>query len=123
MVCLGNICRSPLAEGILKEKIRERGLDWQVDSAGTGGWHAGEQPDPRSIQTARRHGIDLTDQRARQFRPADLEQFDLILAMDASNRSDILRSAGNEAQRSKVEMIMNFLYPGFRPGRAGSILG
>ena len=111
MVCLGNICRSPLAEGILKEKIRERGLDWQVDSAGTGGWHAGEQPDPRSIQTARRHGIDLTDQRARQFRPADLEQFDLILAMDASNRSDILRSAGNEAQRSKVEMVMNFLHP------------
>ncbi|NUO00230.1 MAG: low molecular weight phosphotyrosine protein phosphatase [Saprospiraceae bacterium] len=112
MVCLGNICRSPLAEGILKEKIRARGLDWQVDSAGTGGWHAGELPDHRSIKTARRHGIDLTDQRARQLRAADLEQFDLVLAMDASNRSDILRLARTEAHRNKVEMIMNFLHAG-----------
>ncbi len=111
MVCLGNICRSPLAEGILKEKIKARGLDWQVDSAGTGGWHAGELPDHRSIKTARRHGIDLTDQRARKLRPDDLKNFDLILAMDESNRSDILRVAGNEAQRGKVEMIMNFLNP------------
>jgi len=111
MVCLGNICRSPLAEGILKAKIKERGLDWEVDSAGTGGWHTGEQPDPRSIQTARRHGIDITDQGARKLRPDDLKNFDLILAMDESNRSDILRLAETEAQQRKVEMIMNFLNP------------
>jgi len=112
MVCLGNICRSPLAEGILKAKIEARGLDWQVDSAGTGGWHAGEQPDPRSIRVAKRYGIDLTDQRARKFRAADLEHFDLVLAMDASNRNDILQLADKDAQRRKVEMIMNFLNPG-----------
>ncbi len=111
MVCLGNICRSPLAEGILKEKVRARGLDWQVDSAGTGGWHAGERPDPRSIRTARRYGIDITDQRARKFRYEDLEQFDLVLAMDASNYSDILHMAASEAQRDKVQMILNFLHP------------
>lgn len=111
MVCLGNICRSPLAEGILKEKIRMRGLDWQVDSAGTGGWHTGEQPDTRSIRIAKRYGIDITDQHARKLRPDDLTSFDLILAMDESNRSDILRLATSEAQRRKVEMIMNFLHP------------
>ncbi|MCB0619215.1 MAG: low molecular weight phosphotyrosine protein phosphatase, partial [Saprospiraceae bacterium] len=84
MVCLGNICRSPLAEGILKEKIKENGLPWEVDSAGTGSWHVGEPPDPRSVAVARAHGIDILDQRARQFRPADFRQFDLIFAMDAS---------------------------------------
>lgn len=111
MVCLGNICRSPLAEGILKAKTKERGLDWEVDSAGTGGWHTGERPDSRSIRVGRRYGIDIADQRARKFRAADLDHFDLILAMDASNRSDILSLAETEAQQRKVEMIMNFLNP------------
>lgn len=111
MVCLGNICRSPLAEGILQEKVKARGLNWQVDSAGTGNWHAGERPDHRSIATARRYHIDISRQRARQLRDADLEDFDLILAMDASNQSDILRLAKGQNQRDKVKLIMNFLHP------------
>ncbi len=111
MVCLGNICRSPLAEGILKAKVREHGLDWEVDSAGTGSWHVGELPDPRSIATARKHGIDITDQRARQLRPEDLDEYDLILAMDRSNLRDILRLARNDEQRRKVRLIMEFADP------------
>ncbi|GAB4258637.1 MAG: low molecular weight protein-tyrosine-phosphatase [Saprospiraceae bacterium] len=112
MVCLGNICRSPLAEGILRKKIEERGLDWEVDSAGTGSWHIGEKPDPRSILTARKHGIDITYQRARQLQPADLDRFDLILAMDQSNYRDIMRFAISDDQKSKVHLIMNFHRPG-----------
>lgn len=112
MVCLGNICRSPLAEGILRQKIEENNLDWSVDSAGTGAWHAGEKPDSRSIATARKHGLDITDQRARQLKPHDLDHFDLVLAMDASNYNDILRLAVNDKQRNKVKMIMNYVAPG-----------
>lgn len=112
MVCLGNICRSPLAEGILKEKIKENGLPWEVDSAGTGSWHVGEPPDPRSVAVARAHGIDILDQRARQFRPADFRQFDLIFAMDASNYQNILRMAPSGTDTSKVELIMNVVDPG-----------
>lgn len=111
MVCLGNICRSPLAEGILKEKVKEQKLDWQVRSAGTGGWHIGELPDPRSIQTARKRNIDITDQRARQFQAKDLEEYDLILAMDASNYENILQLNQEEKHKGKVKMIMNYLYP------------
>lgn len=112
MVCLGNICRSPLAEGILKNKIQEKGLDWLVDSAGTGSWHIGELPDNRSIAVARRFGIDITDQRARQFRPNDLIDFDMVLAMDSSNYQDIIRSAQNDQQKNKVALIMNFVNEG-----------
>lgn len=107
MVCLGNICRSPLAEGIMKEKIKQHGLDWQVDSAGTSSHHAGELPDPRSIKTAKDHGLDITDQRSRPFRGYDLEEFDLIFAMDTSNYSDILKHVQNEAEKNKVKLIMN----------------
>ena len=112
MVCLGNICRSPLAEGILKNKLLERGLDWTVDSAGTGFWHIGEPPDPRSVSTAKKYGLDISRQRARQIRPADLKEYDLILAMDSSNYQDILRLADNGRQKSKVEMILNYVDPG-----------
>lgn len=111
MVCLGNICRSPLAEGILLEKIKERKLSWEVDSAGTSGWHQGALPDRRSIEVAKAHGIDLTYQRSRQFKAADLDQFDLILAMDSSNYSNIVRMATSEAQKSKVKLILNYAYP------------
>lgn len=111
MVCLGNICRSPLAEGILKTKIKAKRLPWKVDSAGTGSWHVGELPDPRSVATARKNGINITDQRARQFRSADLDEFDLILTMDHSNYRDVLRFATNDEQRAKIQMIMNFVYP------------
>jgi protein-tyrosine phosphatase len=111
MICLGNICRSPLAEGILKHKIQQAGLDWQVDSAGIGGWHAGELPDHRSIAVAKKYGIDITDQRARKFRPADLDDFDMILVMDDENYDDILRQAKTHTQRKKIKMIMNFSRP------------
>ena len=111
MVCLGNICRSPLAEGILKYKIHKKGLDWHIDSAGTGGWHAGELPDRRSIAIARKNGIDITDQRARKFRPADLDNFDLILTMDYANYLDVKRYAITPEQQQKIKMIMNFMSP------------
>lgn len=112
MVCLGNICRSPLAEGIMKEKVRALSLDWHVDSAGTGFWHTGEGPDPRSVRVARKYGIDISDQRARQIRPRDLDEFDLICAMDAQNYQDILRLASHPSHREKVHLIMNFAHPG-----------
>lgn len=116
MVCLGNICRSPLAEGILKHKIQQRNLPWVVDSAGTGHWHAGEFPDPRSIAVARRHGIDITDQRARQFRPDDFERFDRIFVMDAQNHRDVLRLAQTDAHRTKVQLVLDLTHPGQNRG-------
>ena len=116
MVCLGNICRSPLAEGIMKTKVQEAGLDWQVDSAGTGSWHVGKLPDSRSIDVARKHGLDITDQRARQFKAHDLEKYDLIFAMDASNYQDITRLSQNDIQKDKVQMIMNMASPGMNQG-------
>ena len=111
MVCLGNICRSPLAEGILKHKAQKLGLNWQVDSAGTGDWHIGELPDHRSIAIAKKYSIDLTDQRARLFKRPDLDVFDLDLVMDKSNYQDILQFAKTDAQRQKVQLIMNFARP------------
>jgi len=111
-VCLGNICRSPLAEGIMKDRAQQAGLDWHVDSAGTGAWHTGELPDRRSIQTALAHGIDLTDQRARQFRPHDFDRFDKIFVMDVNNLRDVLRQARSEEDRKKVELMLDQIYPG-----------
>lgn len=109
-VCLGNICRSPLAEGIMKHKIDELGLDWEVDSAGTGGWHAGDLPDSRSIQVAKKHGIDLTYQRARKLRSIDYEAFDRIYVMDSMNYQDVKRLA-NKDEYDKIELIMNEVEP------------
>jgi len=112
MVCLGNICRSPLAEGIMKQKATENGLEWTVDSAGTGGWHAGELPDRRSIAMARKKGVDISDQRARQFQSVDFERFDKIFVMDTQNMSDVLRLASSEAHRGKVELMLDQIHPG-----------
>jgi len=113
MVCLGNICRSPLAEGILRHQLKEAGImDWEIDSAGTGGWHGGELPDRRSIEVAKKYDIDITSQRARKLNGYDLENFDLIFAMDASNYTDILKLSQNKAERDKVKLIMNEAYPG-----------
>lgn len=112
MVCLGNICRSPLAEGILKNKIEEQGLSWEVDSAGTGSWHIDEQPDPRSQHVAGQHGLDISDQRGRQFSTYDYELFDQIYVMDASNYNDVMKLANSEAEKEKVKMILNELNPG-----------
>lgn len=118
MVCLGNICRSPLAEGILQHKINEQirlGNElfktWEVDSAGTSAFHAGEKPDRRSIKVAQENGIDITNQRSRQFRGWDFEAFDTIYAMDMSNYKNILALANNEAEKQKVKLIMNEVFP------------
>lgn len=113
MVCLGNICRSPLAEGILKHKVTQQGLDWEIDSAGTGAYHVGELPDVRSIAVAKKYGIDLTSQRARQFKVADFDSFDKIYVMDASNYRNVVHLARNEADRTKVELIRNVVRPGW----------
>jgi len=111
MVCLGNICRSPLAEGILKKITTEKNLNWQVDSAGTGAYHVGELPDPRSIQVAQAHHIDITDQRAQQFKVGHFDLYDWILVMDSSNYQNVLQLARHEQDRAKVQLIMNFAKP------------
>jgi protein-tyrosine phosphatase len=112
MVCLGNICRSPLAHGILEAKIAEHGLDWTVDSAGTSGWHAGGPPDGRSVQVAKKYGLDIKGQRSRQFRHYDFEAFDAIYVMDRSNLANVLALAATDEERAKVYLILNEIYPG-----------
>ncbi|MGB3949133.1 MAG: low molecular weight protein-tyrosine-phosphatase [Bacteroidia bacterium] len=112
MVCLGNICRSPLAEGILRDKAEKLGLDIHIDSAGTSNYHIGEHPDNRTIANARKHGVDVAHLKARQFVVQDFDAFDKIFVMDASNYSDVIGLARNEVDRSKVEMILNRLHPG-----------
>ncbi len=107
MVCLGNICRSPLAEGIMRSKLSN---DFIVDSAGTGGWHAGELPDKRSISTAKNKGLDITNQRTRQFKISDFESFDYIYVMDNSNYKDVMALAPNDEAKSKVKLILNELF-------------
>ena len=104
MVCLGNICRSPLAHGILESKAPE---DWYIDSAGTSGWHEGERPDTRSIITAKGRGLNIDQQRSRPFLGEDFERFDVIFAMDSSNYTNITRLAPDEASKAKVRLIMN----------------
>lgn len=113
MVCLGNICRSPLAEGIMREKIQQHGLDWEVDSAGTGSWHVGNEPDHRSIAVALDNGIDIRSQRGRQISKEDLDIFDLIFVMDSSNYQNVQRLVFRKEQKEKIEMIMNLVQPGY----------
>ena len=107
MVCLGNICRSPLAEGILKSKTK----NLKVDSAGTAGYHIGKQPDIRSIDIAKKHDIDLTSQRARQFSIRDFDDFDKIYVMDNDNYSKIISLARNQEDMDKVDLILNEINP------------
>lgn len=107
MVCLGNICRSPLAHGVLEHLIDEKDLNWEVDSAGTADWNIGKKPDPRSISVANKYGIDISKQRGRQFSVEDFENFDSILVMDKQNLSDILSLAQNDSQREKVRLFLN----------------
>ncbi|WP_428408312.1 low molecular weight protein-tyrosine-phosphatase [Hyphococcus sp.] len=92
-VCLGNICRSPAAEGVLRARAKERGVNVTIDSAGTGGWHAGDPPDARMMKAAAKRGIDISYQRARQVDLSDFYQFDYLLAMDLSNHTDLLDMA------------------------------
>ncbi len=107
MVCLGNICRSPLAEGILKSKSN----NIIVDSAGTAGYHVGSRPDQRSIEIGLKNNIDITNQRARQFTSNDFDDFDKIYAMDNDNYSKIISLAINQDQIDKVDLILNEVYP------------
>jgi len=110
MVCLGNICRSPLAEGLLASKLpKDR---FFVDSAGTGSYHIGKQPDQRSVMTAKKKGIDITNQKARQFSSRDFEDFDYIFVMDNTNYDDVIELAKNEGHKQKVQLILNELFPG-----------
>ncbi len=112
MVCLGNICRSPLAEGILRDKARAAGLDWVVDSAGTNGYHTGEAPHPLSQKVARQHGIDISGQRARRFTAADFQRFDKIYAMADDVVDDMRRIAGRAFEPAKVDLLLNEVHPG-----------
>jgi protein-tyrosine phosphatase len=109
MVCLGNICRSPLAEGILQSKIKKEAVF--VDSAGTAAYHIGNLPDKRSIEVAHKYGIDITHQRARKFTVKDFDTFDVIYAMDESNYQNILILARGEVDTKKVKMILNETHP------------
>ena len=111
MVCLGNICRSPLAEGILQAKVNRKGLNIKVDSAGTGGWHVGQGPDHRAVAIANKHAIDISQQQARQFSSTDFEGFDIIYAMDGSNLSDIVSLANSNEEIEKVRLILNEITP------------
>ena len=111
-VCLGNICRSPLAHGLLLREAERRGLDWEVDSAGTGDYHAGAPPDSRSVAVAAAHGLDISGQRARQFAAADLAHYDAVLVMDAQNYQRTRALARTDAERDKVGLIMNYAEPG-----------
>lgn len=110
MVCLGNICRSPLAEGILASKLPSD--LFIVDSAGTGHWHVGHQPDRRSIETAKRRGLDITYQRGRQIQLQDFDTFDYIFVMDNSNYEDVIRLTKKPEHQQKVQRILDVLFPG-----------
>lgn len=112
MVCLGNICRSPLAEGILQEKVKKAGLDWVVDSAGTNHYHTGDAPHPLSQKIALINGIDISQQRARRFTTEDLTQFDKIYALAGDVLNDIQRITGNKFDSTKVDLLLNEQYPG-----------
>jgi protein-tyrosine phosphatase len=110
MVCLGNICRSPLAEGILATKLPKN--DFFVDSAGTGHWHVGNPPDKRSILTAEKNGIDITNQRGKLFKPSFFQEYDHIFVMDTHNYNDVIAMAKNEEDKKKVQLILDELFPG-----------
>lgn len=109
MVCLGNICRSPLAEGILASKLPKG--KFIVDSAGTSNYNIGSEPDQRSIATAVKNGLDISLQKARQFTKKDFETFDYIYVMDNSNYDDVISLAENDTQKEKVDMILNQIFP------------
>lgn len=109
MVCLGNICRSSLAEGILASKLPKD--KFTVDSAGTGSWHIGQSPDERSVAVAKKNGLDISNQKGRQFSSADFDTFDYIFVMDNSNYDNVIALAETKEQKEKVTLIMNELHP------------
>lgn len=111
MVCLGNICRSPLAQGILEKKSKESNLNIYVDSAGTGGWHVGSSPDLRSINIAKKYNIDISDQKARKFSTYDFQEFDKIFVMDNNNYRDLIRLCSNKKEWNKIQLILKNIDP------------
>lgn len=112
MVCLGNICRSPLAEGILKHKAKQAGLNWVVESAGTNGYHVGEAPHRLSQKVALLNGIDICEQRSRQFIATDFDRYDKIYAMADDVIDEMKRIAKSKYDASKADLLLNELYPG-----------
>lgn len=112
MVCLGNICRSPLAEGILLDKIKKQNLDLWVESAGTSSQHSGDWPDRRMQKISLEKGIDISDIRSRKFKKKDLKKFDLIFVMDDSNFSNVAELATSNSDKSKIKLILNEINPG-----------
>ena len=111
MVCLGNICRSPLAEGLFRHHVQQRGLadSYQIDSCGTGGWHVGEPPHDGSVAIAEQYNIDITHQRSRQVQRSELDHWDWIIAMDQSNQKNLLQMG---ASTEKVRLLLSFIPPG-----------
>lgn len=109
MVCLGNICRSTLAQGILMSKLD--GAKFEIDSAGTGDWHVGDPPDSRSIRVGRDHSIDISRQKGRQIHPSDFETFDHIFVMDKSNYKDVMAMADGSVQKEKIKLILDTIFP------------
>lgn len=106
MVCLGNICRSPLAHGIMQHLVDEQGLDWEIDSAGTGDWHIGQAPDKRSIAVAKLNSMDISGQKAQHFTAALFDHYDRIFVMDDQNMKDVLGLAQTEEQKAKVALFL-----------------
>lgn len=111
-VCLGNICRSPMAEGIMKQLITDHQLEWEVDSAGTESYHVGEKPDPRAIRTCRKHGIEITGQRARRISKNDFETFDKIYALAGDVLQEINRMHPNLKPHGELKLLLDELFPG-----------
>ena len=111
MVCLGNICRSPMADGLLRRKVKEQNLNVLVDSAGTANYHIGSPPDHRMIDAAKSRGTDIQNLRARQFSKKDFQDFDLIYVMDESNLSNVIKLTTNSTEQQKVKLILEELYP------------
>lgn len=123
MVCLGNICRSPLAEGILQQKALKAGLQWKVDSAGTGTWHIGQPPHLLSQKVADVNGINISDQRCRQFRKEDMIDYDLIYAMDEEIYRNIKIMSGELWNKNKADLLLNEVYVGENRGVPDPYLG
>lgn len=111
-VCLGNICRSPIAEGILRAKAKEAGLQWEIDSAGTAGYHVGESPHRLSQKTAKFYGVDISSQKCRQFKAEDMDLFDRIYTMDLENFAEVKRISKEKWDPAKTDLLLNSLYPG-----------
>lgn len=111
-VCLGNICRSPIAEGILKQLYLTHGIDARVESAGFESFHINDSPDPRAMHVCAQHGIDLSQKKARLFREEDFHQFDRIYVMDQKNYQDVIETAINESDAQKVDLLLNLTHPG-----------